>query len=189
MAYVAELRGQIVACPACHGQFEMQSIGEPTAPPIPPPSAAASEFSDLPHLPVRRTYVERSGFTPAKSIWDIFDFHFERYVTPIIVRVTWAIAVFVAGAWVFGMTALCIYTWLPEQQGKGARDEIRFQTEPRFTPPKWLEKRVITTIAYAHAVIAAVLVLLWVRVVLESMIVLFNIAKSLASIDRKTAES
>jgi NhaP-type Na+/H+ and K+/H+ antiporter len=49
--------------------------------------------------------------------------------------------------------------------------------------PIWLRRRLITTVAGITGCIAVVIAVLWVRVSLETVVVVFNMAKSLASID------
>src|SRR4051794_9122185 len=99
LAYVPTLAGQQVRCSACGNQFVMSS---PDEPPAPPPVTAApdpSRFAEQPVTLPRRSLAERGGFEPARSILDVFDFRFERYVTPIILRFTWILALLLAALW------------------------------------------------------------------------------------------
>jgi hypothetical protein len=164
-----------------------------TPSPVSPAAIIPAEFSDFSIRTRRVSIAERSGFAPARSILDIFDIHFERYVTPIIVRITWMTALVLAGLWLIVLLVLGVYTWTPDSAKKPSEDPrvaaLRNRVQPRTESElsKWLEPRKAATIVLIHAAIAAVLALLWLRVVLESVIVLFHMAKSLASIDRKTA--
>ena len=85
-----------------------------------------------------------------------------------------------------------IATWAPEKPATDAprdwivgRDDARRPARPSAVAD-YVQPRLALTMGYVTVGFAVVLGLLWLRVILESMIVLFHIAKSLASIDSKT---
>ena len=202
MSDAPELAGQQVACPGCGYQFVMRGI----------PVAAPAVTS------VYRDTVKRR-FKPATSIFDIFDWKFETYVTPIIIRTTWAL--FIAGMAIF--VALKTYdTFKPAPKPTLAKRSL-----PRIEPPQRTDRSfgqrpepaptfprvanetrlaepepepeeepgyVFNTdgefarklAAYFFELMVACIALLWVRVCLETAIVIFNIANSLQSLDEKT---
>jgi len=155
-------------------------------PPVPPPLVVVSPGQPSSY----RRHVNRGGMTMATSLFDIFDFKFEKYVTPIIVKVTWVLVVVIAGLWITAATVGIIAS-MP-QKGFG---EIRGSAGYGAMPLREikdstvsLEVRLLFMRAFMFVVtiISTVIGLLWARVALEAMIVLFNIANAAASIDSKT---
>ena len=102
IANAPDLAGQIVVCPHCARQLMMEAPPilplEPSAPHSPAPTSSTR------HAPDVRRYVARSRIQLADSILGIFDLGFKRYVTPIVVKVTWAIWLAVGGLWVIDLT-------------------------------------------------------------------------------------
>jgi hypothetical protein len=183
---VPNLAGQTVSCPRCQAHFVMPAGGGPIAQPVGPSFVS----------------VYQSGgsrkFRPAKSLLDIFDFRFEAFVTPIIIRTTWVLVLI--GACLYSAWAL--YSALETESKYQIRLPEMTATEPATKtsptvikkPPTMEEleaeaKRSETMrnlVWFGFKLIALCLSLLWVRVSLEMTIVAFNIANSLQSIDQKT---
>jgi hypothetical protein len=199
MASAPDLAGRPVACPRCGYRFVMP--GRPMAsgvipPPLPPPPMAGTV--PLQTGPPGMGEPQMAGvsafqsnvsqrFKPAKSIFDIFDFRFETYVTPIIIRFTWGLALL--GVLIY--FGLELYVAVDRLMPKTEAAEVVADVEERieFRMPEKSSKfnRSLTMVAFLTLRITLVLIMvLWVRVLLETSIVLFNIAMSLQSIDRKT---
>ncbi len=176
----ASMAGRRVQCPSCSHQFVIPG-GErppqipvsgpqiPSAPPFSPPPASYSS-------------VASKRFKQSESIFDIIlDFRFEKYVTPWIVRITWAVVLVIGAIVLLLQIGGDISSLLPDSQSVGSG-------QPNFNV------RSSGQLTYRLYQIGAVLLrysslfigLLWIRVALETMIVIFHIAQSLASIDRKT---
>jgi hypothetical protein len=136
--------------------------------------------------------VRQKRFKPATSWLDIFDWRFEKYLTPWIVRITWLVCLAVASIWLASILFFTLRSWLPERDSsEPPRQVLRppsqtFEERSSF-PPMWLTSRVASTIAGFTGACFVVIVVLWIRVLLETAIVLFNIATTLTSIDEKTA--
>jgi hypothetical protein len=133
--------------------------------------------------------IVRQRFRPATSWFDIFDWKFEKYLTPWIIRATWICCVAMGFIWSALIILLTLWSWAPEIVSSDAPSrpnasyEVRESSFP--TAPDWLTSRVTATIAGISALCFVLILLLWIRVVLETAIVLFNIATTLLSIDRK----
>lgn len=143
----------------------------------------------------RKSYqsIVANRFQNATGILDIFDWKFEKYVTPIIVRITWVICVVLAALAVVLVIIGLIFQMLPEIQisesGSGAPDgrpTIEYRT-PEV--PFWLQKRIWAISQAVGSLFGIVIFILWTRVLSETVIVIFNIATSLSSIDQKTDDS
>lgn len=133
----------------------------------------------------------RAHFSSSTSIFDIFDWQFKKYLTPWILRITWAIVLAVAPFVLLLLLIQIVGIWLPDFQWSGTDGSIaddrmrRMETTASAEPflPFWFRIRVAGT-AYQIARIAGMAVsILWIRVLLELAIVLFNIATTLSSID------
>jgi hypothetical protein len=193
----AAMAGQHVACPRCRATFaapgpEPKPFEPPAPPPMPdyrsPQPAAAAE------LPSASSSVRRE---PPATLWDLFDFSFNRYVTPLIVKITWVLTLVLASIWLLLIAVALVMDLMPDSQ-----DSTRMQRspqfsrrfEPQFNPRSQLSERVdyawwrglVRVIILVTQLTGAILFVLWMRVVLESVIVVFNMAASLRSIDRKT---
>lgn len=188
---VPSLVGQPCGCPRCQFQFLM-----PAAPPPPPPQPQQAPIVSV----YRSTVAQR--FQPAKSIFDVFDFKFEKYVTPIIIRATWVLALVSAGlfaAWgcynvVDPVTENRYEVQLPGFMQPSNGETGAADAEPNSklisaTKAKAAKERALLIakiMAYCFQLVSICLALLWLRVALEMTVVIFNIATSVHSIDRKT---
>lgn len=194
-----EMMGKAARCPACGQTFKIGEVVITTPPPPPPIEfnlPESYEFSGAhgPHFTpgsggfesirtAARTIV-RNRFQPAKSIWDlVLDWKFERYVTVMVVRVTWLL-------WVV-TTGLCILTIYID-----AVIDLDSGSKSRRVTREWDEPRAVFRLSdtakdliYRNIAVAACLyALLWVRVLLESVIVIFNIATTLGRIENLLAD-
>jgi hypothetical protein len=167
---VSSLTGKTVSCPQCQFHFIMPAEPEPQA--------------SVPVVSIYQTGATRK-LKPATSLLDIFDFRFEKFVTPIIIRITWIMVVAAAVLFAIWGAYQLVASELPVE-----KVEPKSQYELRL--PKGAEvsggtARVVKkAFAYGMSLILLALSLLWIRVSLEMTIVAFNIATSLQSIDRKT---
>src|SRR5262245_22993083 len=113
IATVPELAGQTVSCPHCGASFVMPGISAVPQPPPPPPLA----FNPSPLAPApRQNLPYRVGFKPSNSLFDIFDIHFEKYVTPLIAKITWILTLVIAFFWFLGLLYDAITTWMPSAE-------------------------------------------------------------------------
>ncbi len=137
----------------------------------------------------------RRSTTPT-SIIDFFDWKFEKYLTPWIVRATWVIALFTSALWALVMALAFL-------GGTAVSDDTSDDTRrtsarrPSTSTPSdvgtrggssisdWFAGQAVRTAAFITLIIGVIVGLLWTRVVLELAIVAFNIANSLVSIDDK----
>jgi ribosomal protein S27E len=221
-----------IKCKACSRtfQFEIPTSGTPQPVEDAADGGMASDqstpapplFDHAAHR-LRRTWKNavRRQFVPSTSFLDIFDLTFRKYITPWVVRVTWAFALYVAIAYlaVVGLIAASAafapdvkQTVKPAQelakQIGGGKEEsalpaqlpLKAARKPdqrarpevvtpsiEFAFPEYLQESVFAKIAsaliYYVQIIAVIIGLLWVRVALEGVIVLFNISLTLNSID------
>ena len=133
----------------------------------------------------------RAHFSSSTSVLDIFDWQFKKYLTPWILRITWAIVLVVAPFLLLLFLIQIVGIWLPEFQwsdtdGSGAVDRMRrMETSVPAEPflPFWFRIRVAGTIIQFARIAGIAVSILWIRVLLELAIVLFNIATTLSSID------
>jgi hypothetical protein len=133
-------------------------------------------------------------FQESKSPLDIFDWKFEKYLTPWIVRITWIAVLVITTLWLFFVMVSFILSFLPDVVASAPPGSFgpspRFPPSPRFETGlagnAWLWLTVFRIIAAATTFVSTIIGLLWIRVLLEGAIVIFHIAKTLASIDEKT---
>jgi hypothetical protein len=157
----------------------------PQQPPTPPVSQQPA-VSPLATLNLRGRYRSAAlrTMSESKSPLDLFDWKFEKYLTPWIVRFTWLAVLIVTGLWLTFVGLSFILSFFPEL----AFSSSPFSRSPRIgiSDDPWLWLLIFRVIGLCTTLIATIVSLLWTRVLLESAIVIFNIAKSLASIDEKT---
>jgi hypothetical protein len=192
------LAGRVITCPRCRSPIHVpQGHGPPPPPPFPSEQRSEEEraFSVI-AASARRAFRAgiRRRFRPATSWFDLFDWKFEKYLTPWVVRATWIAYVIQAFLAVLVIAIFTLWAWLPEPKSaaRSPRTTTNYEDRPTsrstssYQMPDWLTARILST-AVALAAICAILIgLLWIRVLLETAIVLFNIAITLNSIDEKT---
>jgi hypothetical protein len=211
---VAALEQGRIRCPACEAKAVDKDdsdiqLGNAVEPPAPPFAQAGGKTT--PRLSERvqsntghtatgtlgavavatrsafQTAVQRR-FRPATSWFDIFDWKFEKYLTPWIVRASWIVCLAMAFMWAILIVLGTFWSLAPKLDASrdgGQREAYETHAEDLSQLPEWLSSRIVTTIAGIMGICLIVFGLLWTRVVLEMVVVLFNIAMTLTSIDQK----
>ncbi len=163
--------GQALQCPFCSHQFVLASPLTPQKP-FEPPIAST---------PTYNTTVS-ARFKKSSSILDaILDFRFEKYVTPVIIRITWILTLIIAAMLLIFQLYVDVASLFPESPSATAPP-----SDFEFRPDGRVVDKLVQFGFFLVRYTGIFMALLWVRVWLETMIVLFNIAQSLISIDRKT---
>jgi hypothetical protein len=208
----ADRAGRAATCPKCQGQFVVP--GSP--PPVPsdfidpigstksrgpaePPNSSEPRTTNSPKISSEpRGGSDPSGsrdlrggkmadvianrFRPARSILDLFDFRFQFYVTPIIICVTWIVSLVIGALWMCVMLYLLISSWLPSSNSSHAPD-------PNEVIDMIVGKtKSAETIIEITQIVLLPVALMWVRVMLEQLVVLFEIMASFASRESKPKE-
>jgi hypothetical protein len=122
----------------------------------------------------RKTVSQR--FESSNSILDLFDWKFEKYVTPLIIRITWIIVV---------IGFLCVFVYFmvgPEVWASIGSGSSSSSSGTGFRIPHWM---ILIMVRVVQALMM-VIMLLWIRVLLECMIVIFNIAGGVSNIENNT---
>lgn len=203
----AEMGGQTMACPHCGTQFVAPRVAAPRVPPTKPvaqPAPQSPPFSPPPL--VRPPTIQAVGPTPPAptfapvidepgpktsgrplrerpvTLLDVFDLTFARFVTPIIVKIIWVIILVFAGLWLLLLTGLLVMG-LVGSSGVGVGS---FGAAPSVGVESRLITALIQIVFYFFQVAATGALLLFWRLMLESIMILFSISNSLKSIDRKT---
>ncbi len=195
------LVGRSVACPACRRQFTMPIDG-----PVPPPvvlpvgkpvlqgdsSSFYEEFmpGELGHM-FRKALRQRRGADLWKILVYLVDPMFKRYLTPWIIRWTWCLALLAAFIWISVLGYAHLYDIVaPERLSRfkveSPAAEGPMEHRAPDDPSEWWKavERVPRSLGiYTVQIIASVIGILWIRVVLEGAIVLFNIVSKLGAID------
>lgn len=168
------LAGQSLICPHCGGRFDIPGPPQP------------SVTSRLASVPAYSDAVARR-FKESTSILDVFlDFRFEKYLTPLIVRATWVISIVLTIAFMALMFIGMLLSRLPAPGGELQPQAQRHQIAPWASQAiSHLGESVSEIITLATMFVMSILFLLWLRVSLEAVIVIFNMAESLRSIDKK----
>ncbi|MGH7135993.1 MAG: DUF4282 domain-containing protein [Pirellulales bacterium] len=128
------------------------------------------------------------GPSPVEAFFLLFDLRFERYLTPWIIRSSWililALAAFSllgAGLHAFGSAAPA----KPSFPSVSPTDPIFDPSSMPAEPPFGVDLALRLTRAAVWC-LATVLAVLYLRVICEVFIVVFNIATSLKTIERQT---
>ena len=183
-----QMAGQQVACPRCRTTFAApvpQMMAMPPAPPPPAPSYTAAEKTAAPEL---MPLTSRTRPEQPATLWDIFDLSFSRYVTPLIVKITWVLTLFFTSAWLLIIFTVLLIDLMPDTPVRSSpRPSMQFELADKIDYAWW--RGLVRLIVLATQITGALLFVLGMRVVLESVMVVFNMAASLRSIDRKTKTS
>ena len=180
------------------------------SPPPPPPPEFAGEipgsdpsgFASLEPkmMPVGLAFRDRLS-QPASSIWDIFDLQLEKYVTPIILRMYWSWILVSAALAIVCLTALLLDEFgffpnrMPRQGSAASSQEHELETvrSPDMTAgvaligeSSRLPRLSLDVLAYLAGIYLIASSVLAARVVIESMVVLFNVANHVRQIERNT---
>jgi hypothetical protein len=203
----AEMGGQTMACPHCGQQFVAP---RGPAPRTPPPTRVASPLPQMPP-PQSPSPASPPMFQPAATpptppspafapmideplkpsgrirerpvtLLDVFDLTFARFVTPIIVKIVWVIVLIFTGLWLLLLTFLLVIGLV----GSSGVGMSTFGAAPSLGTESRLVAALIQLVLYFFEVAATGAVLLFWRLMLESIMILFSISNSLKSIDRKT---
>ena len=131
-----------------------------------------------------------------KPWWDFFDLGFHHYLTPIIIKIIWALCLGLAALSLASAGLFAISSMIPESKAQSQSSNSQYDSQPTFRPPTHpsaLEETstlvVYKVLGWIGLAIVTAITLLVIRVICESIIVLFNIAESLTSIDKKTAKA
>jgi len=190
---VPEYFGRQVKCGSCGKRFQVP----PPAPPLrePPLSARQPTESEILSDDLSKIVTISDGsrfrkivgrrFQPATSWLDFFDWKFEKYLTPWIVRVTWILCLALAVIAISLVLIAVVASWAPETNMKLPEGRPRIFELQSPSLPRWLSSRVASTVSGFMLVFSALLTLLWIRVILEMAIVFFNVATTLATIEKR----
>jgi predicted nucleic-acid-binding Zn-ribbon protein len=176
MEFDASIAGRAVACPKCGQQFTLPQIAAPVAVASISPAITPSFHSTV----ARR-------FKKPSSAWDFLDFKFEKYLTPWIIRITWvmscgmAVVLLLVLLVTFATNSAASDESAPIEVPAGDTFDYKLPSRTTFATDA-----TVRLTAFCVCVFLLILGLLWLRVVLETLIVVFNIATSVASIDEKT---
>ncbi len=188
----------VVECPICKKRFNC-TPARPTpvvASPLPealPAQPEELQFTfDSPVSSSRRFLNKKKKPT---TLWDFIDLGFQHYLTPIIIKIIWALCLGLAALGLAVAAFAVIRSSFPEsdhsQQSRSS--DVRYDSRPTFQPSsspsayeQWSTALVYKILGWIAFAISTAIILLIVRVICESIIVLFNIAESLTSIDKKT---
>jgi hypothetical protein len=154
---------------------------------------AVPESSTVASVRIRRSYSQaaRRTFRESTSWFDVFDWKFEKYLTPWIIRLTWIATLGVSALWIVGILILTVMSLAPEvtagTASKRNRERGDSEIEYEIRAPKVnmerMQRPIIAICSAATACIGVLIGLLWTRVILECAIVLFNMANSLTNIE------
>jgi len=132
--------------------------------------------------------VRRNNFASSESLLDVFDWKFSKYLTPWILRVTWVVVLVIAPLLVLLQLIQIVGIWLPDLQwtsdaGSNVADRLDRAVPRGPMLPWWFTGRVAATVWQISSIAGIAVAILWIRVVLELAIVLFNIATTLTTIE------
>ena len=185
----------ILECPHCRKRFNCTPTRTmPTvAAQLPEAVLAQPEepqfVFDAPVSPTRSFLNKKKN---PKTLWDFIDLGFHHYLTPIIIKVIWALCLGLAALSLVGAGFSVVTSLLPESDHSqpsptGWNSPSSFgSTGPTSAFEQKTTMLVLRILGWLALAVVTAIGLLVVRVVCESIIVLFNIAESLVSIDKKT---
>ena len=166
----------------------VHGITWPATAPVPPPVVQPTK----PDAGIQETskHTARAKLSRTPTSWlDFFDWRFEYYLTPWIIRALWI------GYLGFTLLAIIVYTYLFvfdfSSVGAFSSSEgphFGVPEKPMLSVPSWFTKGIAKLILYLVGLIGIITWLLVVRVSLEMMIVLFRIAEDIGVIKRKQTE-
>jgi len=137
----------------------------------------------------------RRRFTPAQSWTDIFDWKFEKYLTPWIVRITWITCLVLSAVSLLFVGGGLLMALAPEvDHSNTSRSTVEFRlpieesggaAKSGRTVPFWMMRRVWAVFGAVFSTVMLILCLLWIRVILECVIVVFNISATLKEMNQR----
>lgn len=119
------------------------------------------------------------------SLMDLFDFRFRKLLTPKILKVTWLLVMILVPLCLLLLTFVYLYELIPPAWlDTGVADNaIPSVEQSKFEFPNWAMRALILTMSYVAVVVVTVISVLWIRVALEAIVVLFGIASSVRTMD------
>lgn len=129
------------------------------------------------------------------TIWHLFDFKFQYYLTPWIIRAYWVLTLLTTSIYLVFLTVVLIFSFAPDVSFSTSTSQPSSGWTPGTVPssPSEFSIRAIAVIArivrYIAAVVVAIFAVLTVRIICEILIVIFNIATTLTNIERQTLRS
>jgi len=164
-------------------QFRSLSAGESSEAPQVDLSSAASI--------VRRPNRMNRTLIPSTSFLDIFDLSFTRFVTPLIVKITWILVLLCGFLWIASLALSFVVGLGSDLIGKSdtpSRPNFSAYSEPDRAEPTSsgvsasMALFVIKAVGFITFAVAGLTGVLWMRVILEGIIVIFKIAETLTDI-------
>ncbi len=176
--------GKPVKCGQCNKEFLAKRHTEN------PPQTEPEMENDSPSISInvpRETRSRKTDITSfAEFFLGLFDWRFRRYLTPWIVRVTWIVFLLMTAMWLLILLIGFIVSITPV-------DSTSIRPKPvnnpfqQFKQPETSTGGTLQYVAMLISVaITTLLGVLWVRVILELVIVRFNMAHSLETIEKKS---
>ncbi len=191
--YVRQEEGNWVA--AKHIKGLQWPSAQPVAQVLPTPAEDMAEIPwEAPASSVTSKLKHRAGERLARSpsSWmAIFDWRFEYYLTPWIIRVLWLCFLVVVVIGLFFTTIGLVWGMLPEMSSTSAPPDFGGVDYTRPSDPllpRWLTARVAQVVAYVASVIGSIIGILVMRMMLEFLIVVFRIAEDIGFLKRKASE-
>lgn len=168
---------------------------QPVAPVSPSPPEEMAEIPwEAPASSVTLKLQHKAGDRLARSpsSWlALFDWRFEYYLTPWIIRALWLCFLVLAVVGFCFTTIGLVWGLLPEMSTTSAPPDFGGGGYTRPSDPllpRWLTTRVAQVIAYVVSVIGSIIGILVTRMMLELMIVVFRIAEDIGFLKRKASE-
>ncbi len=133
---------------------------------------------------------KKLGKTPTSWL-AIFDWRFEYYLTPWIIRFLWvAFLLLTAGLILLNILGL-VWGLLPDMSSASSSPHFGGggggYGEPSFLP-SWLTERFVKVVVFVVSLVGSIIAVLVTRMILELMIVVFRIAEDIGMLKRKYAE-
>ena len=140
---------------------------------------------------LRRPDFNLDDWIESRSLLDIFDYRFQRYLTPRILRISWIVILSAAALVLLWMTAMFCWSFVPSRWTEmddpaliTSANPERFQLRPQVAA---FALQILTkTALFGLAVSGVFLALLWLRVVCECVCLLFRSAGTLKTWQTQT---
>lgn len=154
----------------------------PPSPPSPVPSSK----------PVKRSRRSVTVEVPSgAAIMGLLDFKFEKYLTPVIVKITWVVTLIMLGIWVLVLTFGLFADFFPDGGGRSQQttsSNVSFDGFEQQMQRAYRNRGTIISLVrfmtWVTCIVSAIITCLWIRVGLECVIVFFNISNTLTDIKR-----
>jgi hypothetical protein len=182
----------VVECPLCRKRINCGPVrATPEVVASLPESAHAQpnplDFVTEAPIPSSRRFINKKN---PSTLWGFIDLGFQHYLTPVIIKIVWALSLGLAILGLAWAGLSVISTVVPEsRQSRSSEWDSPSRSSP-FSPPSASQQNATfvahEVVAWLALLVSTAICLLILRVICESIIVLFNIAESLSSIDKKT---